>query len=715
MNWNGSEVITFIIDDQQERITAEDEVEIIVNPVNDAPTIDLPVSISFNEDEELILDFAQYVEDVDGDDLVLTVSGNSVVTVDISLLIVTLGTQQQDWFGSEILTFTIDDSYNRVTAAAEVEIIVLPVNDAPIIELPDSFIFASAEELSVDFSEYISDIEDDPLYIYPSENDYIGVNVDGYMVTFYVENNWSGRETITFTVDDLQGRATSSDDIEIIVTHFTKAYDGNGYNNMSLNIMSATIDGIDMGFGDEIAFYDGNICVGTGYLESPIDMFLQLIASADDPTTGEIDGFIAGNPIIYKLWNALEETEVTNVTPTYYPGYDELFAEIGTAWVDLTGLMTIEQSIELIAGWNIISFNNEPDDLNMLAILQPLIDAEVLIKLQNETGTSISQAPWGDWINPIGDMEITEGYYIRVFDDCVLSTGGAPAELPLDISLISGWNIISYPCIGTQNALNAIQQLIDLEVLVKVQDETGTSISQAPWGDWINPIGDFIPGEGYYVRVNDDAILAIDEIGEIIAGNQLPENPILSVQSVPELRDYNHFVPVYEGNGYNNMAFNIVAASINGIFLEAADEIAVFDDELCVGALILESDITGEVSDMVQFTASADDPETVDIDGFIATHTIIYKFWDASTETEVSDVAVEYYSGYGDEEFTPMGTAWIASLESIQSVPILELPDSISFLEDETTSIDLEEYITNCNLDELIISWEGNDAITIIN
>ncbi|MCF7920381.1 MAG: FG-GAP-like repeat-containing protein, partial [Candidatus Cloacimonetes bacterium] len=715
LNWNGAEEITFNATDNQIRLSSSAIVTVLVNPVNDAPTLDIPASMSFNEDEELTLDLTEYTDDVDGDELEIYILGNTMITIDITGLSVVLGTSQENWFGEEILTFTIEDNVDRLSDSAEIEIIVCPVNDVPTIDIPDSIMFGSDQSVNMDFSEYISDIEDDSLYIYHSENDYIGVNVDGYMVTFYVENNWSGREIITFTVDDLQGRAASSDNLEIIVTHFTKAYAGNGYNNMSFNIVSAIIDGIDMDFGDEIAFYDAGVCVGTGLLESPIEQSLQFTASADDPTTGEIDGFIAGNPIIYKLWSALEETEVTNVIPTYYPGYDEIFAENGIAWLDLTGLMKIEQTIELIAGWNMISFNNEPENLNMVNILQALIDEEVLIKLQDETGTSISQAPWGDWINPIGDMGITEGYCIRVGADCSLTIEGMPAELPLDIPLISGWNIISYPCIENQNALNAIQQLIDLEVLVKVQDETGASISQAPWGDWINPIGDFIPGEGYYVRVNDDALFVIDEIGEIIAGNQLPENPILSGHTIPELRDYNHFIPVYEGNGYNNMAFNIVAASINGIFLETGDEIAVFDDELCVGALILESDITGEVSDMVQFTASADDPETVDIDGFIATHTIIYKFWDASTETEISDVAVEYYSGYGDEEFTPMGTAWIENLESIQSIPVLELPDSISFLEDETTSIDLEEYITNCNLDELIISWEGNDAITIIN
>ena len=76
--------------------------------MNDAPTLDLPLSFTFTEDETLIDDFSVYADDIEGNPLTLSVTGNTNVTVDISGFTVTLGSIQ-DWNGMETLTFTVDD------------------------------------------------------------------------------------------------------------------------------------------------------------------------------------------------------------------------------------------------------------------------------------------------------------------------------------------------------------------------------------------------------------------------------------------------------------------------------------------------------------------------------------------------------------------------------------------------------------------------------
>ena len=75
-NWNGSETITFTATDNYSEFVS-DEVIITINPINDAPTFDLPTSFTFAEDDQLIEDFANYSNDIDFDDLTLTVSGFS--------------------------------------------------------------------------------------------------------------------------------------------------------------------------------------------------------------------------------------------------------------------------------------------------------------------------------------------------------------------------------------------------------------------------------------------------------------------------------------------------------------------------------------------------------------------------------------------------------------------------------------------------------------
>ncbi|MCK5050961.1 MAG: T9SS type A sorting domain-containing protein [Candidatus Cloacimonetes bacterium] len=244
-NWNGTETLIFTIDDNATRATAEDVVDIIVTPVNDDPTIVLPDNFTFEEDDELIVDFSNYVYDVDLDDLTLSVTGNTEIIVDIIDLEVTFGATD-NWNGNETLTFTVDDDQgdrisftagkrksnnlsidrqntksresSRATAEDVVDIIVTPVNDDPTIVLPDNFTFEEDGELIVDFSNYVYDVDPDDLTLSVSGNTEIIVDIVDLEVTFGATDDWNGTETLTFTIDDNANRATAEDVVDIIVT-----------------------------------------------------------------------------------------------------------------------------------------------------------------------------------------------------------------------------------------------------------------------------------------------------------------------------------------------------------------------------------------------------------------------------------------------------------------------------------------------------------------
>ncbi|MBC8385074.1 MAG: tandem-95 repeat protein [Candidatus Cloacimonetes bacterium] len=217
-NWNGSEFITFTVDDLQGREIASDEVEVIVIPVNDDPGITLPDNFSFNEDNNIIEDFDNYISDIDNDELSISFSGNTYILIEIneSNNEVTLASHD-DWFGTETITFFVNDLSGRPVVSDDVEIIVSPVNDPPTIILPDSYIFNEDEELIVDFSPFIDDIDGDIPVLSYSDNSNVIISITDHQVTFSAQPDWFGSEIITFTVDDNQGRATASDDIEIIV------------------------------------------------------------------------------------------------------------------------------------------------------------------------------------------------------------------------------------------------------------------------------------------------------------------------------------------------------------------------------------------------------------------------------------------------------------------------------------------------------------------
>ena len=124
--------------------------------------------------------------------------------------------------------------------------------------------------------------------------------------------------------------------------HFTPVYSGNAYQAMNFVVSAAALDAGNLGAGDEIAVFDVDggtqICVGSLVLTGPISGNVVFVAATDDPLTPAKDGFTVGNSIIYRYWDNSAGVEIVCVTPTYIPGYDEVFASLGTAVLSLNGI-----------------------------------------------------------------------------------------------------------------------------------------------------------------------------------------------------------------------------------------------------------------------------------------------------------------------------------------------------------------------------------------
>jgi hypothetical protein len=300
--------------------------------------------------------------------------------------------------------------------------------------------------------------------------------------------------------------------------------------------------------------------------------------------------------------------------------------------------MLYDQSINLSNGWNIISFNMTPDNMDMESILSGLIDEGSLVKVQNEGGDAIEYVSFLDlWTNNIGDMSVTEGYYVKVNTATVLSALGTPVGLPLDIALTNGWNIISYPAQNSQDALGALQGLMDEGSLVKVQNEGGDAIEYVSFLDlWTNNIGSLDPGEGYYLKVNQATALTIDE-GSATARISSTEEKIGPV----------HFQPDYIGNPYLAMNLYIVDARINSNPAAYGTEIGIYDNGVCVGSAVVTQSLAPE-SNYLSLPVSKDDPTTEIIDGYIPGSKITVRIWDGEREY-VADVGGLVFETQGTE------------------------------------------------------------------
>ncbi|MCD4663981.1 MAG: tandem-95 repeat protein [Bacteroidales bacterium] len=206
-DWNGTEDITIYLDDNVvgRRDVVSQVIQVTINPVNDAPTIILPDDFTFDEDGTLVEDFSQYINDVDPDDLTLSVTGNTEIIVDIVGTEVTLSATA-NWNGIETLIFTVDDNATRATAEDDVDVIVTPINDPPILNITGTF--ETDEDLpssTYNFSQYCSQTwgETDILTLNADNATHIDITITDFDVVFESNTpNWNGTEDITIYLDD---------------------------------------------------------------------------------------------------------------------------------------------------------------------------------------------------------------------------------------------------------------------------------------------------------------------------------------------------------------------------------------------------------------------------------------------------------------------------------------------------------------------------------
>jgi len=332
----------------------------------------------------------------------------------------------------------------------------------------------------------------------------------------------------------------------------------------------------------------------------------------------------------------------------------------GTDFDDMTLFISMTQSMNLTQGWNIMSFFVQPADMNLQNIVQPLISNSTLIKVQDEDGNFI-QYITSSWTNTIGNMANTEGYYIKVTANTSLDAHGTQVILPYNIPLSTGWNMMGYPVKAQQAAMTVLQPLITNTTLIKVMNEAGDFIQFIPPYGWLNTIVNFLPGEGYYIKVTADDNLPINA----------PSKGFTPAPMV-QLPETEHFFSS-GSNPYNPM--NVIVENIiaNGFIVEDGDEIAVYDGEVEVGSAVIHQGYDG----YQVINVGGDDPATEIIDGYTSGNTITFKYWDKSHNTVYENIQVTPIIGEG--KFAGLGT-FMSELE-ISSLGTYEYSgSSLAFL-----------------------------------
>ena len=91
-----------------------------------------------------------------------------------------------------------------------------PINHYPVMNLPENFVIPEDIPTTYDFSEFCSDIDNDPLTVTAENSEHVFVSANGLIVTFSSAENWVGFENVTLWLSD--GSLYVHDSVEVYVT-----------------------------------------------------------------------------------------------------------------------------------------------------------------------------------------------------------------------------------------------------------------------------------------------------------------------------------------------------------------------------------------------------------------------------------------------------------------------------------------------------------------
>ena len=177
---------------------------------------------------------------------------------------------------------------------------------------------------------------------------------------------------------------------------------------------------------------------------------------------------------------------------------------------------TSTQSIALIPGWNLISFNVHPEDTTTTTVLSSIDGNYDLVYAWDATSISdnwLMYDPAMPFGNTLEHLDETMGLWIHMtVADTLEVTGLVPVETT--INLHTGWNLVAYPSEVTRPLPEALSE-----------NGAGTDFSlvyayhasdPSPWKmyDPAMPFGndltDLEPGWGYWIWVNADCAWSVN-------------------------------------------------------------------------------------------------------------------------------------------------------------------------------------------------------------
>ena len=313
-----------------------------------------------------------------------------------------------------------------------------------------------------------------------------------------------------------------------------------------------TLRGGPLEIGDEIGVFDGNLCVGARIYEN--QEWQQVQAWVDDPQTGGApDGFIAGHEIEFRYWDSSlgQELEIENIEYIEADGYDtsgnfnggvltsvnisallpEHFLFVETEYVN-TEIFILNQ---VLMGLNPLPIGDEigifDGDLTVGGVIYTgetdqrafawMDDNDTPEQDGFENGHEISFRYFtnNEELGPL-TVEYIDGntsglFYQGGYTEVNLNV----ASIPDNLSLVEGWNLISFDVQIENNAPVAVfaDLIIENSLEVVTGYEDGYLIYDPEFQEFLNTLTSIEEGMGYWIKVANPSTIST-------SGSQIPSD-----------------------------------------------------------------------------------------------------------------------------------------------------------------------------------------------
>lgn len=322
--------------------------------------------------------------------------------------------------------------------------------------------------------------------------------------------NTGGAYDVTLTVYNASGSSTLTKPNYINVNPDQDHWDfwgGTADPIWTIYMYSATLDGIDLEYGDELAIFDGDGLVGQLFIAESFDpgnVFDQMIIAWSNTYQGST--YTPGNPVILKCWDVSEQAEYEYANVSFSNPYGDAWMEEvfppgdgQYSMIDIAFESGGEQQITLNSAYCFASGYIIPSNPDMMNLCGELIANETLDFVRNTEGNML-QKIGPNWVNGIGNWNTTQGYLFRMnADDEIFIDGNYISDNTMQV-LEPGYTFISYLPHDPMDALEASEHI--LENLNFMRDSDGKSLTRVG-PNWINNIGNMEPGEGFLVSMNE--------------------------------------------------------------------------------------------------------------------------------------------------------------------------------------------------------------------